>query len=55
MLAGDGAGEVGVDRGLTIAGEHVLSMSTVSGPPCFVCEGVDFSAAVIALVEGYGD
>ena len=42
-------------RGRTITGEHVLSVSTVSRPPCFVCEGVDFSGAVIALVEGYGD
>ena len=44
-----------VERGRTITGEHVLSMSTVSGAPCFVCEGIDFSAAVVALVEGYGD
>ena len=46
-------GELG--RGRTITGKHVLGVSTVSRAPCFVCEGVDFSRAVVALVEGYGD
>lgn len=56
LLAGDYY--TGVERWArerTITGKHVLSVSTVSKPPCFVCEGVDFSGAVIALVKGYGD
>ena len=55
VLAGKDTGEGMLGRGRTITGEHVLSVSTVARPPCFVCEGVDFSRAVVALVEGYGD
>ena len=46
-------------RGLSarpvVAGKHVLSVFLVSGTPCFVGDGGDFSRAVVSLVEGDGD
>jgi hypothetical protein len=40
---------------LTVTREHVLCMPGIATPPCLVGDFVDFSAAVVALVESYSD